>query len=172
MQGYKYRGQTFFWVYKRKLREERKRQITKLLPSSVTFSVLGTEGWGGEKKKVITTCKLKNLHSCLVLTSRGTAACGAVVLSWPARNTWPAPPAIGRATAKKNRNGRRSHHKQEKYVASKLKPAILWAGVCQPVRAPANFPLTSSVPPSTFKTSGANHEKWARRPPQCWRVPR
>lgn len=52
------------------------------------------------KEKAVTTCKLKNLHSCLVLTSLGTAACGAVALSWPARNTWPAPPAIGRATAK------------------------------------------------------------------------
>lgn len=55
---------------------------------------------GGEEEKAVTTCKLKNLHSCLVLTSLGTAACGAVALSWPARNTWPAPPSIGRATGK------------------------------------------------------------------------
>lgn len=54
---------------------------------------------GGGREQVVKTCKLKNLHSCLVLTSPGTAACEAVALSWPARNTWPAPPAIGRATA-------------------------------------------------------------------------
>lgn len=60
--------------------------------------VVSPSEWG--KEKAVTTCKLKNLHSCLVLTSLGTAACGAVALSWPARNTWPAPPAIGRATAK------------------------------------------------------------------------
>lgn len=56
---------------------------------------------GGGKEQAITTCKLKNLHSCLVLTSQGTAACGAVVLSWPARSTWPAPLAIGRATVRR-----------------------------------------------------------------------
>lgn len=55
---------------------------------------------GGEgREQAVKTCKLKNLHSCLVLTSLGIAACEAVVLSWPARNTWPAPPVIGRATA-------------------------------------------------------------------------
>lgn len=68
----------------------------------------GEEGGEGEKKRVVTTCKLKNLHSCLVLTSRGRAACGAVALSWPARSTWPAPPAIGRATANRTNSGRRT----------------------------------------------------------------
>lgn len=53
----------------------------------------------GGREQAVKTCKLKNLHSCLVLTSPGTAACEAVALSWPARNTWPAPPVIGRATA-------------------------------------------------------------------------
>lgn len=60
------------------------------------------------KKQAVTTCKLKNLHSCLVLTSPGTAACGAVALSWPARSTWPAPPAIGRATVR-----RETRHRKE-----------------------------------------------------------
>ena len=53
-----------------------------------------------EKEHPVTTCKLSNLHSCLVLTSLGTAACGAVALSWPARSTWPAPPSLGHATVK------------------------------------------------------------------------
>lgn len=54
---------------------------------------------GREERRAVKTCKLKNLHSCLVLTSPDTAACEAVALSWPAHNTWPAPPVIGRATA-------------------------------------------------------------------------
>lgn len=53
-----------------------------------------------------------------MLTSLGTAACGAVVLSWPARSTWPAPPAIGRATEQQRNKTQKVHtdfqHEQEK----------------------------------------------------------
>lgn len=54
----------------------------------------------GERGEAFTTCKLKNLHSCLALTSPGTAACAAASPSWPTRSTWPAPPATGRATSR------------------------------------------------------------------------
>lgn len=53
----------------------------------------------GEGIKIVTCWKLKNLHSCLVPTSRGTAACEAVVLSWLTRSIWPAPLETERATA-------------------------------------------------------------------------
>lgn len=46
----------------------------------------------GKKKK------LKNIHSCLVLTIQGRAACVAAVLSWPTHSTWPAPLETGHAT--------------------------------------------------------------------------
>lgn len=68
----------------------------------------------GGKTEAVTTWKLKNLHSCLVLTSRGTAACGAVVLSWPARSTWPAPLAIGRATVHQETRHREEDIKRRK----------------------------------------------------------
>lgn len=146
-----------FWAYKKKTAWWIK---NKWIKTSSRQCHLFSRGGGGEKKKVITTCKLKNLHSCLVLTSLGTAACGAVALSWPARNTWPAPPAIGRATAKWETG--------DVFTTNRKNMSLLnlnlqyWAGACQTVRAPPFFFFFLSAsnflrPAVNFTTPGANH---------------
>lgn len=83
------------------------------------------------REQAVKTCKLKNLHSCLVLTSLGTAACEAVALSWPARNTWPAPPVIGRATV----TPETTHRNTLSHVCSDLN----WAKRVLPCQNPAQL---------------------------------